>query len=33
MKPETHDNEKTLKYVATYDKSNPELFTEIILKI
>ena len=28
--PEKHDNEKPLEYVTTYNKNNPELFTEIM---
>ena len=28
--PNEHNNEKPLSYVATYNKNNPELFTEII---
>ena len=30
MKPEKHNNEKLLAYVTTYNKNNPELFTEIM---
>ena len=28
--PKNHNNEKPLAYVATYNKNNPELFTEIM---
>ena len=28
--PKKHNNEKTLAYIATYNKNNPELFTEIM---
>ena len=28
--PKKHNNEKRLVYVATYNKNNPELFTEIM---
>ena len=28
--PEKHSNEKPLAYVATYNKNNPKLFTEIM---
>ena len=30
--PKKQENEKSLAYAATYDKNNPELLTEIILK-
>ena len=28
--PKKHNNEKPQAYVATYNKNNPELFTEIM---
>ena len=28
-----HNNEKPLAYVATYNKNNPELYTEIMKKL
>ena len=28
--PKKHNKEKTLTYVASYNKNNPELFTEIM---
>ena len=28
--PQKHNNEKPLDYIATYNKNNPESFTEII---
>ena len=28
--PKQHNNEKPLAYVTTYNKNNPELFTEIL---
>ena len=31
--PKSHHNEKHQAYIATYNKNNPELFTEIIKKI
>ena len=31
--PKKYNNEKFLAYVATHNKNNPELFTEILLKI
>ena len=33
MELEKLNNKKPLVYVATYNKNNPELFTEIIKKI
>ena len=32
QKPKNHNNEKSLAYVTTYNKNNPELFTEIVFK-